>query len=361
MKSVACKRERRVDILKSGAGLVSDFVLENSALSFSLRTMLACALALLAAFEMQLEAPYWAALTVWIIAHPHPTQVWGKGLFRIIGTLIGAAVAVVFTALFAQTPEIFILALALWSGLCTGMANLLKHFHSYAAMLAGYTAVIVAVAVVDRPLHVWETALARASCVMLGVAAVSIVSAVFHRDTTSEEAAPVAKSPLISLNFREALIAGFRALMVIGLAGAFWIATASATAASMLLIVAIMCGLFATHPAPHHASVHFGLVILWSGVAAFLCLYGMIQQVESFPLLILSLAVFLIPGGLAMANPKTAFFGLGFTVNFMNQIQPANPMHYDIAVFLNNLTASLVGSGLVALAFLLIFPRDSHD
>lgn len=323
--------------------------------------MLACALALLAAFQMQLEAPHWAALTVWIIAHPHPSQIWGKGLFRIVGTLIGATVAVIFTSLFAQTPDLFIAALALWSGGSTAAANLLKGFHSYAAMLSGYTTLIVAVAIADQPLHTFETAVARAACVMLGVAAVAIVSAVFHRDTTGDEAKKTSMRLSFHPNYRNFLISGFRAFVAVGLAGWLWIATASPSAAGVLLLTGIMCGLFATHSAPHHASIGFGLAILASALAAFICLYFLIQSVETFPLLILCLAAFLVPGGVAMAYPRTAFYGMGFAVNFVNQIQPANAMHYDPVTFLNNLVASIAASVLAFIVFLVVFPKKSYD
>lgn len=345
------------------APVATGFALGSASLAtgFAARSMLACALALWAAFQMQLEAPHWAALTVWIIAHPHPTQTWGKGFFRIVGTLIGASVAVMLTALFSQAPELLILAMSLWVGLCTAVANLLKGFHSYAAMLAGYTTLIVAVAVADRPLHAFETAVARATCVMLGVAAVAIVSAIFHRDVSQDDSGATPFRPVFHTDYRTAGTSGLRAFIAVGVAGAFWIATASPSAAGVFLLTGIMCGLFATHPAPHHASIGFGLAVMASALAAFVCLYFLIQSVETFPMLIASLAMALIPGGIAMYYPRTAFYGMGFAVNFVNQIQPANPMIYDPVTFLNNLAASITASALAALVFLIVFPRKSHD
>ena len=78
-------------------------------------------------------------------------------------------------------------------------------------------------------------------------------------------------------------------------------------------------------------------------------------------MLIASLALVLIPGGIAMYYPRTAFYGMGFAVNFVNQIQPANSMVYDPVTFLNNLAASITASALAALVFLTVFPRKSHD
>ncbi|MGC3990471.1 MAG: FUSC family protein [Chthoniobacteraceae bacterium] len=324
------------------------------ALGFGVRTMLACSLALFAAFLIQLDAPYWSALTVWIIANPHPVKTWGKGLFRITGTVIGASMAIVLISLFGQSPEWLLAALALWSGLCTGLACLLKNFHSYAAMLAGYTTLIVTVAVSGQPLHVFETAVARASAVTLGVMAVSLVSAVFHRDVSAESEST--ERFTFEPQYRAAFIGGFRALVAVAVTGQFWITSTSPTASGVMLLTGIMCGLFSTHPAPHHASLSFGLAIAASGLAAYLCLYYLVQRVETFPLFMLCLALFLIPGGMLMTFPRTSFFGLGFTVNFVNQVQPLNPMHYNLVTFLNNLSASMVAAVAAALTFLIIFP-----
>jgi len=210
-----------------------------------------------------------------------------------------------------------------------------------------------------RPLHVFETAISRASAVTLGVTAVSIVSVVFHRELSKEEA--VGEKFVFHPQYRAALIGAFRTLVGVGLTGQFWVLTGAPTAAGVFLVTGIMCGLFSTHPRPHHASLSFGLAITASGAAAFICLYYFVQRMETFPLLIASMALFLLPGGMLMAFPRTAFFGLGFTVNFINQMLPLNEMHYDMVTFFNNLTTALAATAVTVLAFLLIFPKTSND
>ena len=61
-----------------------------------------------------------------------------------IGTVVGAVVIVVLTAVFPQNRFGFLVGLALWGGACALVATLLRNFAAYAAALAGYTAVIVA-------------------------------------------------------------------------------------------------------------------------------------------------------------------------------------------------------------------------
>jgi uncharacterized membrane protein YccC len=328
--------------------------------AFSLKTMLASALALLAAFKLQLDSPQWAAVAVWIVAQPKPSQVWGKGFYRLVGTFIGGAMSIVLIALFAQKPELFILALAIWSGICTALAHLLKNFQSYAAVLAGYTTAIVTIPASSHPLHIFETAVSRCSSNVLGVAAVSIVSSLFCGNATADPPSSAATAPQLRAPFRGALGGGVRTAVAIGLAGAFWIATASATGSGVLLITAIMTGLFSTHPMAHRACSIFIGASVWSGLGAFVCLYYIVQRGETFPLLILGMAVFLVPSGIAMANPKTALFGVGSAILFINQFQPANPMSYDILAFLNNLAGSVAGTAAAGLSFLLIFPSKPN-
>ena len=74
-----------------------------------------------------------------------------KGRWRAVGTVIGATMALILVGAFAQTPELFILALALWTGACTLIATLLRSFRTYAAVLAAYTAAIIALASGGQP------------------------------------------------------------------------------------------------------------------------------------------------------------------------------------------------------------------
>jgi hypothetical protein len=82
---------------------------------FAAKTTASGLIALLVAFTFNLDQPYWALLTVFIVSQPlQSRQVLAKSLYRIIGTVIGAAVALLFVALFAQERVLFLGALALW-------------------------------------------------------------------------------------------------------------------------------------------------------------------------------------------------------------------------------------------------------
>ncbi|ALX16342.1 fusaric acid resistance protein [Burkholderia cepacia JBK9] len=153
--------------------------LPPGALAFALRNTAASLLALYIAFRMNLDDPKWAASTVWIVAQGSRGMGLSKSQYRILGTAIGAAVALVLTGAFAQTPELFLPALAAWIGLCAGVATFQRNFRAYAVVLAGYTAAIIAMDAVSAPLHAFDIAVARFLYVVVGILCGALFETVF--------------------------------------------------------------------------------------------------------------------------------------------------------------------------------------
>ncbi|MDB5654010.1 MAG: hypothetical protein JWQ94_1623 [Tardiphaga sp.] len=153
-----------------------------SAVGFALRTTAASLIALYLAFLLNLDDPKWAAMTVWIVAQGSRGMSLSKGQYRFAGTVVGAAVAMLLTALFAQTPEIFLPALALWLGLCTALSTGLRNFRSYGAVLAGYSAAIIAMDAVADPADIFNIAVARVSYIGLGIVVEAVMAMIFVID-----------------------------------------------------------------------------------------------------------------------------------------------------------------------------------
>ncbi|MCK0195822.1 FUSC family protein [Ancylobacter sp. 6x-1] len=149
-----------------------------AALGFALRTTAASLVALYIAFRLDLEDPKWAAMTVWVVAQNSRGMSLAKSRYRILGTLVGAVVAVTLIALFAQSPGLFIPAMAGWLGLCTAVSTGLRNFRSYGAVLAGYTAAIIAFDAVARPQDVFDIAVARVIYIGLGILTESVFTTV---------------------------------------------------------------------------------------------------------------------------------------------------------------------------------------
>lgn len=117
-------------------------------------------------------------MTAFIVAQPMSGMVVLKGLARVLGTVIGTLMAVLMIALFAQTPWLFLLVLALWMTLCTAASTLLRSAWGYAFVLAGYTVAIIGLPAVNAPLTVFDQAVARCSEIILGITCATVVSAV---------------------------------------------------------------------------------------------------------------------------------------------------------------------------------------
>jgi uncharacterized membrane protein YccC len=114
------------------------------ALLFGLRMWASVSLALYVVYWLELDNPYWAGTTAALVCQPQLGASLRKGWFRLIGTIIGAVMAVVLAALFPQSRIGYLAGLALWGAVCALAATVLRNFASYAAALAGFTAAIIA-------------------------------------------------------------------------------------------------------------------------------------------------------------------------------------------------------------------------
>nr|WP_178125985.1 FUSC family protein [Pseudomonas sp. Fl5BN2] len=164
------------------------------ALQFAIKTLLGGGLALWLALRWGLEQPAWALMTAFIVAQPLSGMVLQKGLARLLGTLIGTIMSVLFMGLFAQTPWLFLLALALWLGLCTASSTLLRSAWSYSFVLAGYTVAIIALPAISHPLGVFDQAVARCTEISLGIICATASSALIWPMRVERQLADQARS-----------------------------------------------------------------------------------------------------------------------------------------------------------------------
>src|SRR6202012_2150349 len=86
---------------------------------------------------------------------------------------------VVLICFFVQTPELFIAALALWIGACTLVSNLLRNYRGYGAVMAGFTAAVIADGSINEPNTVIQIALARCAATLIGIGCATFITALF--------------------------------------------------------------------------------------------------------------------------------------------------------------------------------------
>ena len=150
--------------------------INREGLLFSARTFLAAMSALWIALEFDLPRPYWAPVTVYVLAQPLASAVTSKAVYRFFGTLVGGAAAVALVPNLVNAPELLCLGLSFWIGFCLFLSRLDRTPRSYAFMLAGYTAAIIGFPSVDAPGQIFDTAISRVEEIVVGIACATVAS-----------------------------------------------------------------------------------------------------------------------------------------------------------------------------------------
>lgn len=125
---------------------------------YGIRTAAAVCIALGLAFALELDQAYWAGTTAALVCQPVLGSALRKAVFRTFGTLAGAGAAMLLFACFQQDRVGFTLGFAGWCAMCGFVGSQLTLFAAYGAMLAGYTAAIIAGDVVSNPDQTFDVA-----------------------------------------------------------------------------------------------------------------------------------------------------------------------------------------------------------
>lgn len=148
----------------------------GAVLRFALRTIAAGLLTLYLAFIFDLDQPKWSLMAVIIVSQPLAGMALARSFGQVVGTTLGAAVAVLIMAIFPQAPLPFLVTLGLWLALCTAGGTLLRYTSSQAFVLSGYTAVVVAMLAIPEQGNTLMLAITRVTETLLAVACVCVVS-----------------------------------------------------------------------------------------------------------------------------------------------------------------------------------------
>lgn len=136
---------------------------------FSVKCLIAAVLAYYIALRIGLTRPYWAVTTSYIVAQPLAGAALSKAAFRVMGTILGAAAAVVLVPNLVNAPELLSLGLALWLGVCLYISLLDRTPRAYVFLLAGYTASIIGFPSVEAPGAIFTTAILRVEEITIGI------------------------------------------------------------------------------------------------------------------------------------------------------------------------------------------------
>ncbi|WP_408590427.1 FUSC family protein [Novosphingobium sp.] len=157
---------------------------------YSAKNAVAALAALGISLSVGLPMPFWAMSTVYITSNQLSGATRSKAFFRVIGTALGAAVAVWLVPALVEWPLLLSLALAMWLALCLSLSLLDRSPRAYVVMLAGYTCAIVAFPSVNHPEAVFDTAIARVTEITLGIVCATLTHSLFWPTSVGERLGP---------------------------------------------------------------------------------------------------------------------------------------------------------------------------
>ncbi len=149
---------------------------EGARWGFVLRAALAAFMSLWLAMFLSLGQPSTAMITTLVLIQPQSGAVLSKSFYRALGTCAGGAVAVLLFAVFPQQRVLLLAGMCLWVGVCIAGSARWRNARSYGFVLAGYTACIIALPILNTPQEIFTAASMRISEVFVGILCVALTS-----------------------------------------------------------------------------------------------------------------------------------------------------------------------------------------
>lgn len=128
------------------------------------------------ALYFDLEHPYWAISTVYIVTTPLSGTSASKGAYRLVGTVIGGIMTVVMVPLLVNSPELLSAAIIVWVSLCAYVSQLDRTPRGYLFQLAGYTVLLAGLPIVETPGDVFPMAVSRVEEIGLAIICAILVN-----------------------------------------------------------------------------------------------------------------------------------------------------------------------------------------
>ena len=151
------------------------FLFDPQKLLFSLSSFIAAAITLGVAFEASLPRPWWALLTVYVTAQPMAGAFRPKILYRLGGILTGAAVSILVVPNLQHAPELLVISMAAWTGLCIYLAVLDRTPRAFLFQMAAFSSAVISFPYLDDPADVFTTTISRVEEMMVAIVSISMV------------------------------------------------------------------------------------------------------------------------------------------------------------------------------------------
>ena len=150
-------------------------------------------LAVLAALLLHSDEPWWAAISAWMVTRSSLAVSLSRGAMRIIGSAVGAAIAVIVIGLFVYDPLPF--CLCLFALASVGLFGFATSRHGYAWLIGAITGDLVMLIALDQPQITFTIAVNRVAEVTIGTAAALLITFLLPEDTAVLSPAPTPLTP----------------------------------------------------------------------------------------------------------------------------------------------------------------------
>ena len=166
MSEPAPPRDLDLRLAEALKGEFAQLRLSGPTAGVAFRAALASVLSMIVAMALNLDNPYWAAITAVSIVVPDVSSSFLRSVDRCLGTVIGAAVGY-FGAHFVGEPLIFQLICA--SAVAFGIYGTERSAHGYAVLLGAVTVVLVMFGALEAPNEGFRLAIYRSMEIIVGV------------------------------------------------------------------------------------------------------------------------------------------------------------------------------------------------
>ncbi|WJF91296.1 FUSC family protein [Paraburkholderia bonniea] len=160
-------------------------------------------------------------------------------------------------------------------------------------------------------------------------------------------------------NLLAAGVAGLRATLVMIALGAFWLATAWPSGATLVLNAAATCALASSSPYPTRTAWQMAAGTLLATLMGLIVTFGIYPRIDGFALLCVALTPFLLIGVYMTTRPKLLGYGLGYCIFFCFLAGPDNLISYNPTSFLNDALALILSMSVSSIAFAVLLPPST--
>src|ERR1700739_2929561 len=157
----------------------------------ALAAAMSVCIAVLAALLLHSDEPWWAAISAWMVNRSPLPVALSRGAMRIIGSAVGAAIALMVIGLFVYHPLPFCLCLFVLA--CAGLIGFATSRHGYAWLIGAITGNLVMLLALEQPQITFTIAVNRVFDVTIGTAAALLVPFLLPEDKAVP--GPVLTSP----------------------------------------------------------------------------------------------------------------------------------------------------------------------